>query len=233
MIGVICDAVAILIGGLIGFLAKKMIPENWNDAILKGLGLCSVYIGISGALAGENSLILIMAIVFGAMIGEGLKIEQRFDRFSKRVEERLDRKGGSSNFAQGFMTSSLMMCVGAMVVVGSLNAGLSGDLDLLFTKTAFDGIGAVMFASSMGVGVIFSCVPVFIIEGGIVMLAGFLAPLLTDQVINEMTCAGSVLIAAMGFNLVAGSKLRIMNYMPGVFLPIIICPVYNYISGLF
>ena len=226
MIGVISDTAAILLGGTIGFLAKKIIPASWNDIILKGLGLCSIYIGISGTLDGDNTLILIMAIVFGAII------EQRFNEFAERVERKFDSRGGKSNFAQGFITSSLMMCVGALSIVGSLNAGLKGDNTLLFTKTAMDGVGAMMFAASLGVGVIFSSITVFIFEGAIVMLAGVVAPALTGDVINMMTCVGSLIIIAMGLNLVADTKLKIMNYMPAVFLPIPFCPLYDWILGL-
>lgn len=232
MIGVFSDTAAILLGGTIGFLAKKIIPESWNDIILKGLGLCSIYIGIVGTLDGNNTLILIMSVVFGAMIGEGLKIEQRFHGFAEGVERRFDRNGSKSNFAQGFVTSSLMMCVGALSIVGSLNAGLKGDNTLLFTKTAIDGVGAMMFAASLGMGVIFSSVTVLAFEGAIVLLAGFVAPVLTTEVINEMTCAGSLIIVAMGLNLVADTKLRIMNYMPAVFLPIVFCPAAEWILTL-
>lgn len=232
MIGVISDTAAILLGGTIGFLAKKIIPESWNDIILKGLGLCSIYIGIAGALEGNNTLILIMAMVFGAMIGEGFRIEQRFNGFAERIERKFDSRGGKSNFAQGFITSSLMMCVGAMSIVGSLNAGLKGDNTLLFTKTAMDGVGAMMFAASLGFGVIFSSITVFLFEGAIVLLAGFVAPALTGDVIDMMTCVGSLIIIAMGLNLVADTKLKIMNYMPAVFLPIAFCPLYDWIVSI-
>lgn len=233
MIGVISDVLGIIIGGTIGYLAKKIIPAGWNDIILKGLGLASIYIGIAGTLEGENSLILIMSMVFGAMIGEGFQLEQRFNRLAERVEEYFDRKGGSSNFAQGFITGSLMMCVGALIVVGSLNAGLKGDNTLLFTKTAIDLIGGMMFAASLGIGVIFAAGPVLVIECALVGLASFIAPVLTTGVINEITCVGSLLIVAMGINLIADTKLKIMNYMPGVFLPIILCPLYDWAAGLF
>lgn len=232
MIGVISDTAAILLGGTIGFLAKKIIPESWNDIILKGLGLCSIYIGIAGTLEGNNTLILIMAMVFGAMMGEGFRIEQRFNGFAERLEKKFDSRGGKSNFAQGFITSSLMMCVGAMSIVGSLNAGLKGDNTLLFTKTAMDGVGAMMFAASLGMGVIFSSITVFLFEGAIVLLAGVVAPALTSDVINMMTCVGSLIIIAMGLNLVADTKLKIMNYMPAVFLPIAFCPLYDWILAM-
>lgn len=233
MTAVIADVIAILIGGTLGYLAKKLIPESWNDIIMKGLGLADIYIGVMGFLEGGNTMILIVAIVFGAMIGEGLKIEQRFDRLAEKAEKKFDGDSGKSDFAQGFITASLTMCVGAMVVVGSLNAGLKGDIDLLLTKTALDGFGALMFAASMGIGVIFAAAPVLIIEGGIVLLAGVLEPFLTGEVVGEMTCVGSLLIVGLGLNLmIDGCKLKLMNYMPAMFLPIVICPIYDWITGL-
>lgn len=234
MIGVIADVMAIIIGGTLGFLAKKLIPDSWNDIIMKGLGLANIYVGIMGFIDGGNALILIIAIVFGAMIGEGLKIEQRFDRLAEKAEKRFAGNGETGSFAQGFITASLAMCVGAMVVVGALNAGLEGDIDLLLTKTAIDGFGALMFAASMGIGVVFAAVPVLIIEGGIVLLAGVLAPFLTTEVIGEMCCVGSLLIVGLGMNLILDNcRLKLMNYMPAMFLPILICPLYNWVTGLF
>ncbi|MGF6375842.1 putative membrane protein YqgA involved in biofilm formation [Clostridiales Family XIII bacterium PM5-7] len=232
MVGVIANTLSIIIGASIGVLAHKIIPASWNEIILKGLGLCTIYVGIRGSFDGENSLVLIISIVVGAMIGEGIRIEQRFNSLAKKIEARLDRKGGKSNFAQGFITASLMTCVGALVIVGPLNAGLKGDNTLLFTKTAIDGVGLMMFAASLGVGVIFSAISVFIVEGSIFLLAGMAAPVLTTGVINEISCVGSVIIIAMGMNLTIDSKLKIMNYMPAVFMPIVVCPLYDWVVGL-
>jgi hypothetical protein len=231
MIAVFCDVVAVILGGTIGYFAKKLIPDGWNDIIMKGLQLASICIGMQGALEGENTLVLIISMVLGAMIGEGLGIERRFNAFAGRVEECFDRKGGKSNFAQGFLTASLMMCVGAMSIVGALNAGLKGDNTLLFTKTAIDFVGGIMFASTLGIGAIFAAGPVLLLEGGLVLLAGAVAPMLTTSVINEMTCVGSVLIIAMGLNVVADTKLKILNYMPGIFMPIILCPLLEAVMG--
>lgn len=232
MIGVIADTAALLIGASIGVLAHKFIPASWEDIVLKGLGLCSIYIGISGALEGQNTMILIISIAVGAMIGEGFQLEQRFNRFAERIEHKFDSKGGKSNFAQGFVTASLIVCVGAMSIVGSLDAGLRGDNTLLFTKSVLDFVGGIMFGSALGIGVIFSAVTVFVFQGSIVLLAGFVSPILTDSVITEMACAGSLVILAMGINQAVGTKLKIMNYMPAVFLPIIFCPLAEWLSGL-
>lgn len=234
MIAVIANVIAIIIGGILGYLAKRLIPDSWGDIIMKGLGLADIYIGVMGFAEDGNTMILIIAMVFGAMIGESLKIEQRFDILAEKAEKKFDGGSGKSNFAQGFITASLNMCVGAMVIVGSLNAGLKGDLDLLLTKTALDAFGSIMFAASMGIGVMFAAAPVLVIEGGIVLLAGVLAPFLTADVIGNMTCVGSLLIVGMGFNLMLDNcRLKMLNYMPAMFLPVLICPVYDWAAGLF
>lgn len=223
MFGVLANFVGIIIGSAAGLLAKKAIPDSWSDVIMKGIGLCTLYIGFSGALAGENTIILIISMVAGAIIGEGLKIEERFDGFAYRVEEKF--KGG--NFAKGFITASLLMCVGAMSIVGALDAGIKGDNTLLLTKTVMDFISAIVLSASLGMGVIFACITVLVLEGGIVLIADAASPFLTDWVINEMSCAGSVLIVALGLNLVLDSKLKILNYMPAMFLPLLLCPLFN------
>ncbi len=223
MIGVLANFIGIIIGSGVGLLAKKAIPDSFSGVIMKGIGLCTLYIGFSGALAGENTIVLILSMVIGATIGESLKIEDRFDRFAYRVEEKFNR----GNFAKGFITASLLMCVGAMTIVGALDAGINGDNTLLLTKSVMDTISAVVLSASMGMGVIFACITVLILEGGIVLIAEAASPLLTDWVVNEMSCAGSILIIALGFNLVLDYKLKILNYMPAMFLPLAICPLFE------
>ncbi|MDO4396257.1 MAG: DUF554 domain-containing protein [Clostridia bacterium] len=233
MVGVIANAISVIIGATVGLLAKKAIPESWNTIIMKGMGLISLYIGIRGIFDGENTLVMIFSMVVGAIIGESADIDGRFNSLADRIEKKLDSRGNEeSNFAQGFVTSSLLFCVGAMTVVGSLNAGLKGDLTLLLTKTIMDGVSAVMFAASMGIGVLFAAVPVIVIEGGIVLLAGLVEPFLQTAVVNEMTCVGSILIMSIGFNLALDSKLKVLNYMPALFLPIVFCPLYDLVAGL-
>lgn len=233
MIVVIANAIAVIWGGLIGLIAKKFIPDGWSDLIMKGIGLTNVYIGVTGALSGDNTLLLILSVILGAMIGESLKLEQRFNRLAEGLQKRFDKKeGGGSQFAQAFVTASLLMCVGAVSIVGSLNAGLKGDYDLLLTKTAMDGVSAIMLTASMGMGVLFASIPILIVQGGIVLLAGLLAPALTTEVVNEITCVGSVLIIGLAFNMVCGTKLKILNYMPAVILPAVLLPLGGWISGL-
>lgn len=230
--GVFANTLGVAVGALVGLAANKVIPARWRDAIMKGIGLCAIYIGISGAFDGKNTLILVISMVLGTMIGEGFMLEEHFNNFAHRVEHRFSSDDGENGFAKGFITASLLMCVGAMSVVGAMNAGLRGDNTLLFTKTVMDGITAIMLAATMGIGVLFASIMILIIEGVTALLAGFVEPLLTDAVVCEMTCAGSIMIIAIGFNLVLDSKLKVLNFFPALFMPLLVCPIYDYIAAL-
>jgi len=139
------------------------------------------------------------------------------------LETKFRKPGDKISIAEGFVTASLLFCVGAMTIVGSLNAGLSGDYEMLFTKSTLDLISACVFASALGIGVLFSAAFVFIFQGAIVLTAQFAAPYLSDYVIAEMTCAGSVLIVALGLNIIGLTNFKVMNYIPAIFLPIVLC----------
>ena len=223
MLGTLVNTFAVIIGASIGLLIKKGIPERIGDSLMKGLGLCSLYIGISGAFKGENTLIMIVSIVVGIIIGEGIDIDSRVNSVVKRIESKFFRKKGKNNIAQGFISASLLFCVGSMTLVGAMNAGLLGDNTMLYTKSAMDVCSSIIFASTLGIGVLLSAIFVLIYQGGLTLLAIYAAPLLNNQVINEMTCVGSLIIIAMGLNILGITKIKLMNYIPAMFLPIVIC----------
>lgn len=224
MLGTLVNVVAVIVGGSIGLLLRKGLSEKMADTLMKGLGLCTLYLGISGSLRGENSLILILSMVIGTLIGEGIDLEKRLDQLGKFVESRFKSKeGGKVSIAEGFVTASLLFCVGAMAIVGSLQSGLQGDHEMLFNKSMLDFVAAIIFASSLGFGVLFSSVFVLIYQGSITLLAQWVAPLLTDTVINEMTCVGSVIIVGLALNMIGITKLKVMNYVPAIFVPIVLC----------
>lgn len=223
MLGTVVNAVAVIIGAGIGLFIKKGIPERIGNSLMKGLGLCSLYIGISGAFKGENTLIMIISMVVGIVIGEGIDIDRRVNSVVKRIESKFFRKKGKNNIAQGFISASLLFCVGSMTLVGAMNAGLLGDNTMLYTKSAMDFCSSIIFASTLGVGVLLSAIFVLIYQGGLTVLAIYAAPLLNNQVINEMTCVGSLIIIAMGLNILGITKIKLMNYIPAMFLPIVIC----------
>ena len=224
MIGTIVNAIAVLIGGSIGLLLKKGIPAKLSDSIMKGLGLCTLYLGISGSLKGQNSLILIISMVVGVLIGETIDLDDKLNRLGNFVEKKFQKEGSAKvSIAEGFVSASLLFCVGAMAIVGSLQAGMVGDYEMLYNKSMLDGVAAMIFASSLGVGVLFSAACVFVYQGTITLLAQWIAPLLTDVVIAEMTCVGSVIIIGIALNLMGITKLKLMNYVPAVFIPMILC----------
>ena len=205
-------------------LLKKGIPAKLSDSIMKGLGLCTLYLGISGSLKGQNSLILIISMVVGVLIGETIDLDDKLNRLGNYVEKKFQKEGSAKvSIAEGFVSASLLFCVGAMAIVGSLQAGMVGDYEMLYNKSMLDGVAAMIFASSLGVGVLFSAACVFVYQGTITLLAQWIAPLLTDVVIAEMTCVGSVIIIGIALNLMGITKLKLMNYVPAVFIPMILC----------
>lgn len=225
MLAVLINGAAILVGGLLGLLLKKGMPEEMGALIMKAIALCVIYIGVSGSLIGENTLILILSMMVGAVIGFLLKLDERLNRLAKKIEDKTksDKTSSKSNFAEAFVTATLLFCVGALAIVGSLQAGLVGDYEMLFTKSLMDGISSVIFAASLGFGVLFSAIPLVAYQGGIVLISGFVAPYLSDNIINEMTAVGSLLILAIGLNMLGITHIKVMNLMPAVFLPILLC----------
>lgn len=224
MLGTIVNTAAVLVGACVGMLLKKGLPERLADTLMKGLGLCTLFLGISGSLKGDNSMILIISMVAGALIGEGVDLEDKVNRLGKWLENRFkSRKGSQVSIAEGFVTASLLFCVGAMTIVGSLQSGLLGNHEMLFNKSMLDFVAAIIFASTLGAGVIFSAAFVFLYQGAITLLAGWVAPFLTDRVIGEMTCVGSVIIIGLALNMLGITKLRVMNYVPAIFIPILLC----------
>ena len=190
-------------------------------------GACAVYDHhrISGALGGSDTLKLILSVVIGALplLGELLDLDGKIQRLGAWVERRFSKEAGGVSIAEGFVTASLMFCVGAMTIVGSLQSGLTGDHQMLFTKSMLDFVSSMIFASSLGLGVLFAAGFVLVFQGGVTMLAGLAAPFLGDAVIAEMTCVGSVLIIGLGLNMLGLTKLKVMNYLPAIFLPIVLC----------
>lgn len=224
MLGTLVNTGAVVIGAIIGLFLKKGLSKQMADTIMKGLGLCTMFLGISGSLKGENSLILIMSMVIGTLIGEGLDLEKRINQLGEWLEKKFRAKDGTKvSIAQGFVTASLLFCVGAMTIVGSLQSGLTGNHEMIFNKSMLDFVAAIIFASTLGLGVIFAGAFVFIYQGIIVLAAQWAAPFLTDTVINEMTCVGSVIIIGLALNMIGITKLRVMNYVPSIFIPIVLC----------
>lgn len=240
--GTLVNAAAILAGSLLGMLltwlaghfstllpaGSTLLAERLKAIIMQGVALCVMYLGISGCLEGNNSLIAILSMVLGALIGELLDLDKRMRSLGDWVQKRTEHlvtNGGQASISEGFVTASLLFCVGAMAIVGALQDGLTGDHSTLFAKSLLDGISSIVFGASLGLGVAFSAVAILLYQGSISLLASFLQPYLGDAVIAEMTCVGSLLIVALSLNMLGLTKIKVMNLVPAIFLPILLCLV--------
>jgi uncharacterized membrane protein YqgA involved in biofilm formation len=218
MLGTIVNALAIIGGSIVGFLFKGGIPERINDTVMKGLALCILIIGVTGAVKSQNMLLVICSIVIGGVIGELFDIDKALKRLGNAIETKLNGRGGS--ISEGFVTASLVYCVGAMAIVGSLESGLKGNHSILFTKAMLDGISSIMFTSTLGIGVALSSVSVFLYQGAITMGSSFLQGILTTAVVTEISAVGSILIMGLGFNMMGSAKIKVANMLPAVIVPI-------------
>ena len=229
MIGVWANGLAVALGGLLGCLLKGGLKEKYRVTVNHALALAVICIGMGGALKTENTLLVIVSLVLGSLAGEALALEARLDALGQFAQRKLGR--GDSSFAAGFVNMALLVCVGAMAVVGSLEAGLQNKPDTLLAKARIDGVAAIIFASTFGMGVCFAAIPLTLYQGGIALLAGVLAPLLTDGLVRELSATGSVLIIGIGLNILGVTKerIRVGNMLPAVLVPCL----WTAVSGLF
>ena len=233
-LGVIVNGLVIVGASFAALILKKFIMkfdknnkvEKISDTIMSGLELCIIYMGISGALECQHVLICIISMVVGGLIGELIDIDKGLNSLGDKIEEKLN-KGKTDvskekvSISQGFVSASLLFCVGAMAVVGALNSGLFGNNDTLFAKSALDGVSSFLFSLTMGIGVLLSAVAVFLYEGIIACGAFLLKGVLSTAVITEMNAVGSLLILALGINMILKANIKVANLLPAMFVPII------------
>ena len=241
-LGTLVNTAAIIVGGVVGWVAKKGISERYKTTVMQGIGLSVLIVGLSGTMQGILRYVdaprfdriyltgMILCLVIGGLIGEALNIEQRLDDVGEWFQKKFAK--GENTFAEGFVTASLVYCVGAMAIVGSLEDGLTGNTQILFAKAILDGVSAVVFAATLGMGVTFSAVPVLLYQGAITLLAGVLKPWLTEDVISQMSLVGSVLITGIGINILEIKRIKVGNLLPAMFLPLAYDIVYRLVSGL-
>ena len=231
-IGTLINVATVLTGGLIGLFLKKGISKTMENSLMKALGISTMFIGLSGALAGmlavngnsldtKGTFLMIISIVLGTFSGELLKIEEGLEKLGEWLKG-LTRDKGDSNFVEGFVTETVVICVGAMAIVGSLEDGLSGDYSVLLAKSILDGVISIIFASTLGIGALFSVIPLFLYQGGITVFAKFIEPFLNATgVVPDLSYIGSVLIFAIGINLFFGKKIKCANMLPALLVPVI------------
>lgn len=219
MLGTFVNCLAIIAGSLVGLLFKNGIPEKYNQTVMQAIGLAVILVGIKTALGCDDLLIIIISLALGSVMGEFIGIESHLNRLGTLLETKFSNS--SSSFSAGFVTASLMYCVGSMAIVGSLESGLTGNHSTLFAKSALDGIVGIILTSSLGVGVMFSAIPVLIYQGGITLMAGVLKPLLIPAVVSQMSGTGGLLILAIGLNMIREKKIKVGNMLPAVFIPLV------------
>jgi len=219
LIGTIVNFLTILLGGIIGVNIKEGLKEDYKQIIMDSLALIVIVIGLTSALKSESILTMIFSLIIGVIIGESLKIDKKLNKVGEFLERKLGRS--DSNFSKGFVTTSLIFCVGAMAIVGSLESGLTGNHSTLYAKSVIDGITSIVFASTLGIGVAFSSFAVFLYQGSITILASFLTDFLIDPVVLEMSAVGGILISAIGINILGLKEIKVSNMLPAIFLPLV------------
>lgn len=229
--GTLINVAAVLLGGGVGTFIKGNIPKRIEEILMQSMGLCVIFIGISGALTGmlkpsggglesQGTILLIASLVIGGLLGEVCRIEYHVEQMGERLKKLVNAQK-DTNFVAGFMNNTLVICIGAMAVVGALQEGFSGDYSMLAAKSILDCVITMIFAASFGIGPVFAALPLGIYEGGITLLAHVIAPYLNAQTILELSYIGSVLIFGIGINLLFGKKVRVGNILPALLIPII------------
>jgi uncharacterized membrane protein YqgA involved in biofilm formation len=215
MMGTFINMITVLIGSCLGILLGERLPERIRETVMGGLGLLVLVIGIQMALKTNNILILMGSILIGGVLGEWINIQQKLDRLGQSLQSRFG-KNKSNRFSEGFVTASLVFCVGPMTFLGALQDGLTGNYELLAIKAMLDGFASLAFAAVFGIGVLFSIGTIFILQGSISLGATLIDGLLTPPMIDEMTAAGGLMIIGIGFALLDLLHLRIANYLPAL-----------------
>lgn len=228
MLGPLVNAAVIFICALVGALFIRGMSARFEEIITKAIGLAVVFVGLRGALETERTLLLIMSLVVGAIAGEALNIDRGINRLGIWLETRLSRRGGGAagagnqkSFSKAFVSASILFCSGAMAIVGSMESGLQGKHDTLFAKSVLDGSISLVFGASLGIGTAFSAIPVLVYQGSIALAAMAVRDFLSPAMIREMSAAGSLIIAAIGFNFLAVKEIKVANLVPAVFVPLV------------
>ncbi|WBW49940.1 DUF554 domain-containing protein [Peptoniphilus equinus] len=221
MFGVIINSLGIILGSTLGLVIGQRFSKELQDQIMTILGLGVFVIGLQGALSGGSVTVMIVSCVVGLLIGHALQLETRLNQLAFGLTARVVKNGDSAKVAEGFITTSLMFCVGSMSIIGSLNAGLLHSYDVLYVKTALDSISAIIFASALGVGVVFSSVSLFIYQSFLVAISGFLEPIMTESMLTEIATVGGLLIMAIGCNMLKITTIKNANLIPAILIPVL------------
>ncbi len=220
ILGALANAGAVLVGGTVGSLMKKGLPKKYGDAIIQALSIFTFGMGMMFFLKSKEIMVLVISLALGTFLGEWIDIEKRLESFGNNIQARFKNAGGG--FSEGFVTASLIFCVGSMAIMGAMQSGLAGNHEVLFAKAVLDVIASLIFASAMGIGVAFSSISVLVYEGGLALAASAIAPYLSNAVVDEMTAVGGVLLMGLSLSILEIKKIKAGNMLPAIFFPIVI-----------
>lgn len=225
--GAIVDAIVVIISSSIGLLFKKGIPSHLHERVMEGIGLAVLAIAIPGIIKGQNTIVMILSLIIGIIIGELINLEKRITDFALFLEMKFAKKKKATeksdrDWVQAFISASLITCVGSMTVIGSLESGLTGNNTTLYSKSIIDGIATFLLATSMGPGVILSFITILVVEGLLILFANMLSVFMPVEVIAEMSCVGSIILIGLGLNILKVTELKILNFTPAILVPIIL-----------
>ncbi|HBT64688.1 MAG TPA: DUF554 domain-containing protein [Ruminococcaceae bacterium] len=230
-LGTIVNVTAVLVGSLIGLIIKGGLKQRFQDIILQSVGLATIFIGAAGTIQCmflitetgikvSGTIMMPLSLVIGAIIGEAIDIEKRMDQFGSWLKRNV-KSNQDSKFIEGFVTASLVVCIGAMAVVGSIQDGINADPSILYAKSILDFVIVIIFSSTFGKGVMFSAIPLGIYQGTLTLLARFIAPVLNDYIVNNLSFVGSILIFTIGINLTFGKRIKVGNMLPSLLVVIL------------
>ena len=218
--GTLINTLTVFLGASLGAIIKNRLPKRICDGILKGLSLCIIYVGLDSVFSGENPLIAILSITLGAFIGELIDIDKHISKLEAHIQQ---KSKAESKFFEGFISASLMICVGAWAITGAMDAGIRNDHSSFYAKAIVDCVSTFVLATTMGFGVAFSAISILLYQGGLALLSTVIEPYLSQSLINELTCVGSLLIIAIGLNMMGVTKFKITNLLPALLMPFILC----------
>ena len=222
--GAVVNFFLVILGTALGLLFKKGLPERIQNVLMTGMAFCVFYIGVTGIFDEKaNILVIIACMAIGSVIGELIDLDKLVNKIGQGIENKFNKNGGNLSIAKGFVSATLLFCVGALTIVGSIDRGLNGDNATLYSKSVIDCVAAMALTSSLGFGVIFASLSVLFIEGGLTLLATVVSPILTEYIISQMSVIGSLLIVALSLNMLGITKIKVMNFVPAILLPLLLC----------
>lgn len=220
MLGTLVNVIAIVLGSTLGILIKSRFPERINKIIFQVIGLFTITLGITMAIKTNNFILVAFSLIIGSVIGESIGIEKYLENLSEKLKNKLNNS--SDKFSEGFVTATLIYCIGPMAILGSIEEGLGNSPNLLFAKSVLDGVASIALSSALGIGVMFSAIPLLLYQGGITLFASYLSTYLSDALIIELSAVGGILLLGLGITIAEIKKFKVVNMLPSLLVVVIL-----------